>query len=355
MKTNDAMTERPDYQQWLADLKQRFRQRQLKAAVAVNRELLAFYWQLGESIMDKQQNSQWGEGFLTQLSKDLSSEFPDVKGFSKRNLELIRQWYQFWNQDAVIAQQAVAQIVQIPWGHNQAILNKCKNLTEALFYVGSTQQYGWSRNVLVHQIDSGLWQRKGEAITNFPETLPPTQSDLAKQSLKDPYVFDFLTLTDDYNEQELEKALVKHITQFLLELGAGFAYIGKQVPISVSNKDFYLDLLFYHTRLHCYIVVELKVTDFKPEYAGKLNFYINAVDAQLKTDADQPTIGLLLCRAKDKLIAEYALKGINSPIGVSEYQLQHALPADLEDKLPSIASIEAELANSLLNQGVDDE
>ncbi|MGY6275104.1 PDDEXK nuclease domain-containing protein [Methylomonas sp. MgM2] len=347
MKKNDAIIQSKDYQQWLAELKQSFRQRQLKAAVAVNRELLEFYWQLGGEILDKQQNSQWGQGFLTQLSHDLMREFPDVKGFSKRNLEQIRRWYRFWSGDVEFAQQAATQFLQIPWWHNVIIVSKAQSREEALFYVRETLEFAWSRNVLVQQIDSGLWQRKGKALTNFSKTLPSTQSDLAQQSLKDPYVFDFLALTENHNERELEKGLVKHMTQFLLELGAGFAYMGQQVPIAVGDKDFYLDLLFYHTQLHCYVVIELKATDFAPEYAGKLNFYINAVDSQLKSASDQPTVGLLLCRTKDKLIAEYALRGINTPIGVSEYQLTQALPDDLKASLPSIEMIEAELAGEL--------
>lgn len=336
-----------DYQQWLTDLKQAFRQRQLKAAVAVNTELLSFYWQLGQDILQKQQNSQWGDGFLNQLSQDLSTEFPEVKGFSLRNLKYIRQWVSFWNREGEIGQQAVAQFCQIPWGHNLVLISKCNSLDEARYYVNAIQQQGWSRNVLVHQVESQLWQREGQSISNFEETLPAVQSDLAQQTLKDPYVFDFLNLTSDYNERELENALTQHISQFLLELGAGFAYVGKQVPVAVGDKDFYIDLLFYHVRLHCYVVIELKTGDFKPEYAGKLNFYINAVDGEIKTEQDKPTIGLLLCRSKDKLIAEYALKGIDTPMGISEYQLTQAIPAELQDKLPSIEQIERELAEEL--------
>lgn len=349
MKKNDPVSQQPDYQQWLSALKQDFRQRQLKAAVAVNKELLEFYWQLGGEIQEKQQTSRWGQGFLAQLSKDLMAEFPDVKGFSKRNLEQIRRWYRFWSEGGEIAKQAATQFLQIPWWHNVVIVSKSETQEEALFYVSQTLEYGWSRNVLVHQIDSGLWLRQGKVATNFAQTLPSPQSDLALQSLKDPYVFDFLVLTQDHNERELEKGLVKHITQFLLELGAGFAYMGQQVPITVGEKDFYLDLLFYHAQLHCYVVIELKATDFKPEYAGKLNFYTNAVDEQLRKDNDQPTIGLLLCRTKDRLIAEYALRGINTPIGVSEYQLTQALPENLKSSLPSIEEIEQELSKELGN------
>lgn len=298
-----TLSSNEDYQQWLNSLKQGFRQRQIKAAVAVNRELLEFYWQLGEGITERQKHSEWGDGFITQLSKDLIAEFPEVKGFSTSNLKYIRRWVQYWKGDSAIGQQVVDQLTQIPWGHNLTIVSKSENHEEALFYV--------------------------------------------QQTLKDPYLFDFITLTDSYNERELEKQLVQHITQFLLELGAGFAYVGKQVPIQVSEQDFYLDLLFYHLKLRCYVVIELKASDFKPEYAGKLNFYINAVDAQLKTEADNPTIGLLLCRTKDKLIAEYALKGIETPIGVSQYQLEKALPTEFKGKLPSIEQLETELAREL--------
>lgn len=327
-----------DYSQWLLELKNRFRQRQLKAAVQVNRELLQFYWELGEDIVKRQQDTSWGSGFLKQLSQDLMLEFPEVKGFSKRNLELIRQWYLYWTSDPAIAQQLVAQLTSIPWGHNVHIVSKCQNKQEAQYYIRSTLEHGWSRSVLTHQIESGLYQREGKAINNFEATLPLAQSDLAQQTLKDPYVFDFLTLSKNYSERELEQSLIQHITQFLLELGAGFAYIGKQVPIKVGERDFYLDLLFYHTRLHCHVVIELKIVDFEPEHAGKLNFYIKAVDEQLRQEGDAPTIGILLCKSKDKTVVEYAL---------SEYQLTQALPDNLKSSLPSIESIEKELGDEI--------
>lgn len=330
------------YTQWLLSLKQQFRQAQIKATVWVNQELLQFYWQLGEQIVERQQQSQWGSGFLRELSHDLKIEFPEVKGFSQRNLELIRQWYLFWSEEPAIAQQLVAQLTSIPWGHNAQIMNKCQNHQEAQYYVRQTLEHGWSRSVLVHQIESGLYQREGKVISNFSETLPAPQSDLAKQSLKDPYVFDFLTLSKDYNERELEQGLVKHITQFLLELGTGFAYMGKQVAIQVGERDFYLDLLFYHTRLHCHVVIELKVVDFEPEHVGKLNFYIKAVDEQIRQEGDQPTIGILLCKSKDKTVVEYALSDIQKPLGVTEYQLTQSLPDDLKSSLPSIETIEKE-------------
>lgn len=336
-----------DYVNWLSQLKSRFSSLQLKAAVSVNSALLQFYWELGQDMVAKQQHQVWGDGFLAQLSRDLMAEFPNVKGFSKRNLELIRQWYRFWSTEPAIAQQAVSQLHSIPWGHNLAIVTKCKSQTEALYYVQTTLSYGWSRSVLIHQIESALWQREGQALNNFSQTLPAIQSELAQQTLKDPYVFDFLSLSKEHTERELEQGLIQHITQFLLELGAGFAYVGRQVPLQVGERDFFLDLLFYHTRLHCYLVIELKTVEFEPEYAGKLNFYLKAVDEQLRTEHDQPTIGLLLCKSKDKLVAEYALSDIHKPIGIAEYQLLRQLPEALSSKLPSIEQIEAELSTDL--------
>ncbi|MFN7507924.1 MAG: YhcG family protein, partial [Limnobacter sp.] len=254
--------------QWLRGLKTRFVQVQLKAAVAVNTELLQFYWELGADILAQQASQRWGSGFLENLSRDLMQEFPDMKGFSKRNLEQIRRWHQFWSQHPAIAKQAASQLFAIPWWHHVVILSKCQSHAEALYYVQQTQAHGWSRVVLTHQIESGLWQREGQALTNFAHTLPAPQSELARQMLKDPYVFDFLSLTPEHTERELEKALIDHITHFLLELGAGFAYMGRQVALQVGEREFFLDLLFYHARLHCYVVVELKTVDFEPEFAG---------------------------------------------------------------------------------------
>lgn len=338
-----------NYSAWLKEIKNKVRTVQLKAAVKVNSELLNFYWELGADIVEKQATAKWGDGFLSKLSRDLMAEFPDMKGFSKRNLELMRQWYLFYTKENSIAQQAVSQLIQVPWGHNIAIISKCKNIDEALYYVQNTMTYNWSRSVLVHQIESGLYEREGKSITNFKSALPKPQSDLAVQILKDPYVFDFLTMTKDYNELELEKELINHITHFLLELGAGFAYIGRQLPLKVGEREFFIDILFYHTRLHCYVVVELKTTDFEPEHAGKLNFYIKAVDSQYRQEDDQPTIGILLCKSKDKLVAEYALSDIHKPIGVSEYQLTHTLPDDLKPSLPSIEELEKKLSETGVN------
>lgn len=338
----DLLPHQPEYRAWLGELKTRFRQVQLKAAVSVNTTLLQFYWDLGADIVARQTQFAWGSGFLSQLSADLMREFPEVKGFSERNLKYIRQWHLFW-REAANGQQPVAHLSAIPWGHNLAILTKCKQHDEALYYVQATQAYGWSRSVLLHQIESGLWQREGQAVTNFAQTLPAVQSELATQVLKDPYMFDFLSLTKEHSERELETGLVQHITQFLLELGAGFAYMGRQVPLQVGERDFFLDLLFYHVRLHCYVVVELKTVDFEPEFAGKLNFYLKAVDEQLRREGDQPTIGLLLCKSKDRLVAEYALSDIQKPMGLSTYTLSHTLPEVLRGQLPSIEQLEREL------------
>ena len=342
-----SLSKSSDYKIWLKELKQKVAQTQLKAAVQVNTTLLTFYWQLGADIVERQQNSNWGDGFLKQLSKDLMGEFPEIKGFSLSNIKYIRQWHLFYCGEATKSQQLVGQLTQVPWGHNLKIISKCQSVPEALYYVQNTIEHGWSRNVLTLQIESGLWQREGTALSNFSTTLPAIQSDLAQQTLKDPYVFDFLTLTKSYNEKELEQGLIEHITQFLLELGAGFAYMGQQVKLQVGTRDFYIDLLFYHARLHCYVVVELKAGDFEPEHAGKLNFYIKAVDEQLRKEGDAPTIGILLCKNKDKLVAEYALSDIQKPIGVSEYQLTQSLPENLQSQLPSVEEIEQELGGEV--------
>jgi predicted nuclease of restriction endonuclease-like (RecB) superfamily len=361
--TSDLLANK-EYVTWLEQIKAKVRAAQLKAAVSVNTELLRFYWLLGSEIVVKQASAKWGDGLLPRLSKDLMTEFPEMKGFSLTNLKYIKRWYLFFSggkaigqqpvaqlakqpfshaQKGDFGQQLVAQIASIPWGHNIAIITKCKNVEEAFYYVQNTITHNWSRSVLVHQMESGLYQREGRSINNFAVTLPKPQSDLARQTLKDPYVFDFLTMTKEYDERDLEEGLIGHITRFLLELGAGFAYMGRQIRIEVGEREFFIDLLFYHTRLHCYVVVELKTSDFEPEHAGKLNFYIKAVDSQFRKEGDQPTIGILLCKKKDKLVAEYALSDIHKPMGVSEYQLTQSLPDNLKRSLPSIEEIEREL------------
>jgi len=349
-----------DYSAFLAELKNRIKSSQIKAAVSVNRELIGLYWDLAEKIVEKQKSSHWGDGLLAQMSKDLREEFPDMKGFSKRNLELMRQWYLFWAEgeavvqatlaQSTIGQQLVAQTsiakqlaTQIPWWHNVVIISKIKNHEEALFYMQKTIENNWSRAVLTHQIEGNLFGREGKAITNFSASLPAPQSDLARQTLKDPYIFDFLTIRDKHDERELEDALVGQVTKFLLELGAGFSFIGRQFKVTVDDEDFYIDILFYHVKLHCYVVVELKAVAFKPEFAGKLNFYVSAVDGILKTEQDQPTVGMLICKSKKKTVVEYSLKDMHKPIGVSEYQITHALPDELKSSLPTIEEIKAEL------------
>lgn len=337
MKDNIIKTD--DYKQFIHDVKQTIQTAQIKAAVSVNRELLHLYWNLAERIVEKKKQTSWGDGFIVQMSRDLQEEFPNMKGFSLSNLKYMRQWYLYFEK----SQQVVDQITQIPWGHNIAIITKIKNIEEAIFYVQKTIQNNWSRAVLTHHIESNLYQREGKAINNFQATLPEPQSDLARQTIKDPYNFDFLTLREKHDEQELESALISHVTQFLLELGAGFSYIGRQYRLEVAGDDFFLDLLFYHVKLHCYVVVELKAVKFKPEFAGKLNFYVSAVDGILKTEEDNPTIGILICKSKNDTVVEYALKDIHKPIGVSEYIITRNLPEELKSSLPSIEEIEAEL------------
>jgi len=332
-----------EYKAWLADIKALVRSAQIKAALSVNTELLKLYWSIGADIVEKQQKAAWGEGLIERLSKDLSSEFPDMKGFSRSNLMYIKKWYLFYSKGDTFVQQLVGQITRIPWGHNIAIITKCKDIKEAGFYVQNTLRHNWSRTVLVHQIESGLYKRSGRAATNFPETLPLPQSDLARQALKDPYVFDFLCMSEDYNERELEKGLIGHLSRFLLELGAGFAFIGRQVPIQVGEREFFIDMLLYHACLHCYVVVELKTSEFEPEHAGKLNFYVTAVDRQIRSEADQPTVGILICKTKDKVVVEYALSDIHKPIGVSAYTLTQSLPVTLRSSLPTVEEIEKEL------------
>lgn len=339
-----------EYKQWLNEIKQKFQSSQIKASIQVNSTLLEFYWNLGSEIVEKQKNSTWGSGFLKQLSDDLSAEFSDVKGFSKRNLELIRKWFLFWQQAVgelestksqklvgklkiantkqVVSQlenskgkQLVSQILQIPWGHNVAIIQKCKNMQEALYYLQNTIKNGISRSVLIHQIETNLYARDGKAITNFEATLPPLQSDLAKEITKDPYNFDFLSLTKGYQEKELENALTENITKFLLELGSGFAFVGRQYKLIVGGDE------------------------FKPEFAGKLSFYTSAVDGEIKDINDNPTIGILICKSKNDLVVEYALKDINKPLGISQYELTEILPKEYKSSLPSIEEIEAQFQN----------
>ncbi len=346
-----------EYINWLKEIKDSVRNAQIKTALVANASLIEFYWNLGREIFEKQQQAQWGAKILEQLSADLQSEFPSIKGLSKTNLKYCSRFYQFYT----IGQQPVDQlqitenkqinnimplILQIPWGHNIQIFTKAKNIEQAQFYIEQTIENGWSREVLALQIKSDLYQRQGKAINNFQSTLPKPQSDLAEQTIKDPYTFDFLTMTQPYNERDIELQLIEHISKFLLELGKGFAFIGRQHHIEVDDSDYYMDLLFYHTRLKCYVVIELKNTKFKPEYAGKLNFYLSAVDSLIKADDDNATIGILLCRDKKKIETEFALRGITKPIGVSEFNLTEILPDNLKSDLPTIEELE-NMTNSI--------
>ena len=329
------------YQAFFKNLKSKFKTAQIKVSVKINSELLQVYWCLGKKIIEVQKNyKKGGSKFLEKLSQDLSKAFPNVKGFSKRNLEIIRKWVNFWDNEK--AKQVVSQILQIPWGHNIVIIQKCKDINEAIFYVENTLKNGISRNVLIHQIESGLYYRQKKAINNFDETLPPIQSDLAKEITKDPYCFDFLSLSEKYNEKELEDALMDNLIKFLLELGSGFAFVGRQYRVEVAGDEFFIDLLFYHIKLKCYIVIELKTTKFKPEFTGKLNFYITAIDREVKDKNDNPTIGILICKSKNDTVVEYALSNVNNPMGVSEYTLSKEL-SQLKELLPSIEEIEKEV------------
>lgn len=331
-----------DYKDWLNSIKQRVVAARMRVALAANSELIRFYWELGSQIDEKQQYSQWGDKIIQQLSADLQKEFPEIKGFSTTNLKYCLRFYQFFAelQPSPFGQQPVD---QIPWGHNIQIFTKCTSLEEASFYISQTLEQGWSRDVLALQLKSRLHERAGKTISNFSRTLPAPQSDLAQQTLKDPYTFDFMQLTTPFNERDVEQQLTRHLTQFLLELGKGFAFVGRQYHLEIADNDYYLDLLFYHITLKCYVVIELKNKKFIPEYAGKLNFYLSAVDSLLKKDDDQPSIGLLLCRDKSNIEVEFALRDMNKPMGVSEYNLVENLPDNLKGALPTVEEIERDL------------
>jgi len=333
---NDQASIAEGYDDFLRDLKERIRSAQVRAVLAVNRELVLLYWQIGRDILTRQQQQGWGAKVIERLSADLRSSFPEMKGFSRTNLLYMRAFAEAYPDEQIVQQLAG----QIPWFHNCTLLDKVKNPTERLWYIQQTTQHGWSRNVLIHQIESGLYHRQGKATTNFDRTLPQPQSELAQQLLKDPYNFDFLSLGKDALERDLERALIDHIRDFLLELGVGFAFVGSQYHLEVGGQDFYLDLLFYHLRLRCYVVVDLKMSDFQPEFSGKMNFYLSAADDLLRHPDDQPSIGIILCKSKNQAIAEYALRDLNKPIGVSAYQLQSALPEQLKNSLPTIEELE---------------
>jgi predicted nuclease of restriction endonuclease-like (RecB) superfamily len=323
------------YDEFLKDLKERIRTAQIKAALAVNRELVVLYWQIGCQILARQKSEGWGTKVVEQLAKDLKSEFPDMTGLSRTNLLYMRAFAEAYPDESIVQQAAG----QIPWFHNCVLLDKIKAPDQRLWYIQQTITNGWSRNVLVLQIESHLFDRQGSAITNFEQALPKPQSDLAQQLLKDPYNFEFLTISQNAQELELERGLVTHIRDFLLELGMGFSFVGSQYPLDVDGTEYRIDLLFYHLQLRCFIVIDLKMGAFQPEFSGKMNFYVAVVDDLLRHETDNPTIGLILCKSKSRTTAEYALRNIQTPIGVST----HKLPQPLQENLPSIEQLEMEL------------
>jgi predicted nuclease of restriction endonuclease-like (RecB) superfamily len=327
-----------NYQTMLDSLKHRIRTAQVKAAWAINKELILLYWQIGREILTRQQSDGWGSKVIQRLATDLRREFPSIKGFSRSNLMYMRAFAETYPDEPIV--QAV--LGQIPWYHNIALLDKLNDNQERLWYAHETQANGWSRNVLVLQIASRLYQRQGGATTNFQHTLPAPQSDLAQQIIKDPYNFDFLNLTKESQERDLERALMGRIRDFLLELGVGFAFVGSQYRLEVEGDEYFIDLLFYHLKLKCYIVIDLKITEFKPEHSGKMNFYVAAVNKLLRDDIDRPTIGIILCRSKKKTIVEYALETLQNPIGVATYTLKGDLPPTLQAKLPTVEQLEME-------------
>ena len=375
MTGNMTLAGNSDFKNWVSRLKQDIRSAQIKAAIKVNTELLHLYWRMGADICEKQKSASWGDGWLKELSRELMDEFPDMKGFSYRNLRYIRQWHEFYNQDLTIWQQAVAKLdnaigqqavaqlgeanvqqvvakinedvfFSVPWGHHLYIISQCKDVDRAVFYLKKTVENGWSRAVLLNYLDTNLYERQGKAVNNFNRLLANPQSELAAQTLKDPYNFDFLTLDGEYRERELELGLTNNVTRFLLELGTGFAFIGSQVPLQVGEDTVYPDLLFYHLELRCYVVVELKATKFKGEHLGQLGVYVSAVNHIKKKPTDNPTIGLLICKTKNNVMAQYALESTNQPIGISEYQLSKLMPENIQSKLPTIEDIEATLSDN---------
>lgn len=331
-----------DYPALLADIKARVQSARVKAGLAANREMLTVYWDIGRLILGRQQKEGWGAKVIDRLSADLQREFPGQPGFSPRNLKYMRAFADAWPEDVIVHQAGA----QLPWKHHCVLLDKLGSPALRLWYGTKAMEHGWSRNVLALQIEAGLHARQGKAVTNFKGTLPPAQSDLAQGITKDPYLFDFLALSEDANERAVEEGLVGQVEKFLLELGAGFALVGRQVHLDVGDQDFYLDLLFYHLKLHCYVVIDLKAREFTPEAAGKMNFYLSAVDDRFRQSGDQPSIGLILCRSKNRVIAEYALRDLTKPIGVSGYvtKLVGSLPKALKGAVPSVAELEKGLA-----------
>ena len=326
----------PDgYNELLDEISTRISTSQVRAALGVSRELVLLYWAVGREILVRQQAEGWGSKVIDRLGSDLQSRFPGVEGFSPRNLKYMRSLAEAWPDPQIVPQR----VALLPWGHLRLLLDRVKEPEARQWYLQAALEHGWSRDVLAHMISGSRRERQGKSLTNFRAVLPPAGSDMAEQILHDPYNFDFLTLTDPVRERALERGLLIHLRDLLLELGRGFAFIGSQVPLPVGDQTFYLDLLFYHVRLHCYFVIELKTGEFKPEYAGKLNFYLSAVDGIMKTDRDDPTIGLLLCETKNEAIVELSFKNVQTPIGISTYTVTRELPKSLEEEIPSIQDL----------------
>lgn len=330
----------PDnYDDFFRNLKERIRSAQVKAALAVNQELVLLYWQIGQDILQRQQEEGWGTKVVDRLAQDLKMEFPEMTGFSPRNLKYMRAFAEAYPAEAIVHQLGA----QIPWKHNCTILDKLKAPEQRAWYIQKTIENGWSRTVLIHQIDTDLYSRQGGALTNFQQVLPAPQSDLAQSLLKSEYNLEFLALREKILERDLERALLEHMQKFLLELGVGFAFVGSQYRLDVEEDEFFVDLLFYHLALSCFVVIELKTTDFKPEYSGQINFYVNVIDDKLRRPTDNPTIGIILCRSKKKAVVEYALRGMSQPISVSTYRTTAALPEEFKTKLPSIEDLQHEI------------
>lgn len=339
------------YREWISEVSKRFHQSQIKAAVKVNDEMLRFYWQLGKELHDRKDKFSYGQSFYKTISRDLRRELPDVKSFSETNLRYMQKFAELYSEVSNLPQvgedfrsEEIEPLFAIPWGHHKIIIDKCNgNPKKALFFVNQVIQNNWSRAVLLNFLDTDLYERQGKAITNFNLTLPAMQSDLAQEITKDPYKFDFITLTQSYNEKELKDALMDNIQKFLLELGNGFAFVGREYRIEIGSTENFIDMLFYHIRLHCYVVVEVKATEFESSYAGQLGTYVVAVNHQLKTEKDEPTLGLLVCKSKDDIKAQYALEASSQPLGVSAYELSKLIPENFKGSLPSIDEIESEL------------
>lgn len=336
---DEQLSQPAGYRKLLEDIKARIQTAQVRAGLAVNRELVLLYWSIGREILTRQEREGWGAKVIDSLARDLHLSFPEMKGLSPRNLKYMRAFAEAWPEEPIVQ----AALAQITWYHNLALLEKVAAKEERLWYAQQTIQNGWSRNVLVLQIESGLFRRQGQAISNFEFVLPKPQSDLAQQILKDPYNFDFLTLDKDARERDIERGLLDHVRQFLLELGSGFAFVGSQVPLSIGKEDYRVDLLFYHLKLRAFIVAEVKACPFRAEFAGKLNFYLSAVDDLFRHPSDQPSIGLILCRSKEGVVVEYALRDIGKPMGIAEFRLTESLPENLKSSLPSIEELELEL------------